>query len=97
MNPADYLTIPAAAAAIGAPNRRAVYRAIARAEAAGEGEMTVVFFEKRVVPKKNLPTLTKYYFPYYSDAHQAMVKVWGAKGGAASGVTKRARKAKAKK
>lgn len=97
MRPEDYLTMIEASAAIGASGRRAIYRAVERAEAAGEGEMTVVIFGKRLVPKKNIPVLKKHYYPYYSEAHQAMVKVWGARGGAAAGVTKRKRKARAEK
>lgn len=95
MNVEDYLTMTDASKAIGATTRRAIYRAVERAEAAGEGEMTVVLFGRRLVPKAKLDTLRRYYFPYYSPQHQAMVKVWGAKGGAASGVTKRRRKRQA--
>lgn len=93
MNPDDYLTIQQAVEALGTTNRRAIYRAIERAEAAGEGDMTVTLFGKRLVPKRLMATLKEYYFPYYSEQHQRMVKQWGAKGGAAAGVTKRKRKA----
>lgn len=97
MNVEDFLTMSQASKALGATGRRAIYRAIERAEEAGEGKMTVEVLGKRVVPKAKIETLKRYYYPYYSDAHQAMVKVWGAKGGAAAGVTKRRRKARARK
>lgn len=90
----DFLTVPQAAKAIGADDRRAAYRALRRAIEAGETGMTVEAFGKMLVPKAKIETLKKYYFPYYSEQHQAMVKIWGARGGAASGVTKRARKKK---
>jgi|LakMenEpi03Aug12_release.lakeMendotaPanAssembly.Ray.scaffolds.fasta_scaffold39827_5 hypothetical protein len=92
MNLEDLVTPADAAAAIGAPNKRAVYRAIARAEAAGE-DVTYTAFGRRLIRRDRLDVVKKYYFPYYSDAHQASVRKWGAAGGAASGVTKRLRKA----
>lgn len=90
----DYLTVDQAGEAIGS-NRRAVYRAIKRAQAAGR-EVAVTILGKTLVPKSKIGVLKDFYFPYYSEAHQRMVKQWGAKGGAASGVTKRARKKKAR-
>jgi hypothetical protein len=91
MNIADLLTPVQAAEAIGATSKRAVYRAIARAKAAGE-DVTVAPFGTMLVRKDKLAVLKDYYFPYYSEAHQANVKKWGAAGGAAAGVTKRKRK-----
>jgi hypothetical protein len=91
MNIADLLTPVQAAEAIGATSKRAVYRAIARAKAAGE-DVTVAPFGTMLVRKDKLAVLKDYYFPYYSEAHQAKLKKWGAAGGAAAGVTKRKRK-----
>jgi hypothetical protein len=91
MNIEDLLTPVQAAEAIGATSKRAVYRAIARAKAAGE-DVTVAPFGTMLVRKDKLAVLKNYYFPYYSEAHQANVKKWGAAGGAAAGVTKRKRK-----
>jgi len=74
------LTIEQAADAIGAPNKRPVYRAINRAKADGK-EVTIVLYGKTLVPKAKVAVLREYYFPYYSEAHQKMVKQWGAAGG----------------
>jgi hypothetical protein len=87
----DLLTIEEAARALGAPNKRPVYRALKRASERGE-ELAVMLFGKLLVPRKNIEALREYYFPYYSDTHQRMVKQWGAAGGRASGVAKRAKK-----
>jgi hypothetical protein len=87
------LTIGEAAEALGAPNNRSVYRALKRAAEAGK-VLSVALFGKTLVPLANIKELKEYYYPYYSEAHQRMVKKWGAAGGAASGVTKRARKSR---
>jgi hypothetical protein len=87
----DLLTIEQAAKAIGAPNRRSAYRALKRAEEAGK-PLSVALFGKTLVPRANVEELRQYYYPYYSEQHQRMVKQWGAAGGRAGGVTKRARK-----
>ena len=84
------LTIEQAAEALGAPNKRPVYRALARAAEAGR-VLSVSLFGKTLVPLANIKELKEYYYPYYSEAHQRMVKKWGAAGGTASGITKRAR------
>lgn len=86
----DYLTIDEAGAAIGG-NRRAVYRAIKRAQAAGR-EVCVTILGKLVVQKSKIGVLKDFYFPYYSESHQRMVKQWGAAGGRQAGITKRKRK-----
>jgi hypothetical protein len=88
------LTIKQAAEAIGAPNKRPVYRALKRAAEAGK-VLSVAIFGKTLVPQANIKALQEYYYPHYSEQHQRMVKKWGAAGGAASGVTKRARKSRA--
>lgn len=62
--------------------RRGVYRAIARAKAAGH-EVTENVLGRTLVKRSSLAVLKKFYFPYYSEAHQAMVKKWGSKGGTA--------------
>ncbi len=87
------LTIGEAAEALGAPNKRPVYRALKRAADAGK-VLSVTLFGKTLVPLANIKELKDYYYPYYSEAHQRMVRKWGAAGGAASGVTKRARKSR---
>lgn len=89
----QYLTIDQTCEALGC-NRRAVYRAIKRAKAAGK-DVSVVVLGKILVLKKAVATVKQFYFPYYSEAHQRMVKQWGAAGGRQSGVTKRKRAARA--
>ena len=73
------LTVEEAGEQIGA-NRRAVYRALKRAAAAGK-QITVEVFGRTLIPVKNIEVLREFYFPYYSPAHQRMVKKWGAMGG----------------
>jgi len=73
------LTVEEAGEQIGA-NKRAVYRAIKRAEEAGK-TVTVELFGRTLVPAEAVAILEQFYFPYYSDAHQKMVKKWGAMGG----------------
>jgi hypothetical protein len=85
----QYMTIDEAAAAVGC-NRRALYRAMNRV---GLGNVTVVIFGKRLVPRDKIDEIKANYFPYYSEAHQKMVKTWGASGGA----TKAANRKKAEK
>lgn len=75
----DLMTVPDVVKAIGA-SRRAVYRAIERAEKAGHTVMTEVL-GRRFVIKKALPTLKQFYYPYYSEAHQKAVVEWGRRGG----------------
>ena len=89
------LTIAEAAEAIEAPNNRPVYRAIKRARAAGK-EVTVVVYGRTLVRRDMIDVLRSYYFPYYSDQHQAMVKVWGAAGGTTKKKNAEARAAKPK-
>ena len=85
----DYLTIEQAAEAVGC-NKRALYRAIKRAAEAGL-PTTVTILGASVVPKTALAGIKEFYFPYYSDQHQKMVKVWGARGGTQKGVNIRRR------
>jgi hypothetical protein len=87
------LTVEEAAQALGAPNKRPVYRALKRAAEAGR-ILSVTLFGKTLVPRANVEELKEYYYPYYSEAHQRMVKQWGAAGGAASGATKKLKKSR---
>jgi hypothetical protein len=91
MNIEDILSIEDAGIAIGGANNRAVYRAIKRARADGH-ECCVEILGRFGVPKDKVEILKQYYYPYYSDAHQAMVKKWGASGGRAGAITKRSRR-----
>lgn len=76
----DLLTINQAMEAIGCTTRRGVYRTVARAREAGK-ETTVSLYGKTLIPRKMIAVLKEYYYPYYSEAHQRMVKQWGAAGG----------------
>lgn len=82
------LTIEQAAAAIGAPNKRPVYRALKRAAEAGR-VLSISLYGRTLIPVANVEELKEYYYPYYSDSHQRAVKKWGAAGGRKSGITKR--------
>jgi selenocysteine lyase/cysteine desulfurase len=74
-----FMTVEQAGALFGA-NKRAAYRALKRARKAGK-EITVVIFGRSLVPASAVETLKKFYYPYYSEAHQANVKKWGSQGG----------------
>ncbi len=76
------MTFPEAAAAIGAPNRRAVYRAVARAEADGE-DVTVRAFGKTLIKKSAVKILTHYYFPFGSEQRHELAVHCGHLGGSA--------------
>ena len=80
IDPAQYLTIKEAAAAIGAPNKRAVYRAINRAKDDGE-EPTVSIFGRTLVKKAAIDGLKAYYFPFGSEQRHAASIFWGSIGG----------------
>jgi len=73
------LTVEEAGEQIGA-NKRAAYRALKRAREAGK-QITVEVFGRTLIPVKNVEVLREFYFPYYSESHQRMVKKWGAMGG----------------
>jgi len=91
MNIDDLMTPEQAAEAIGATSKRAIYRAIARAKASGT-DVTVAPFGRMLVRRDMLAVLKGFYFPYYSEAHQANVKKWGAAGGAAKSANRRREK-----
>jgi hypothetical protein len=88
----DFLTIEQAAKAVGC-NRRALYRAMKRAAEAGL-PTTVTILGKTVVPRAAVAGIKSHYFPYYSENHQKMVKVWGAAGGTQKGINSRKRATK---
>lgn len=90
-NTDDLLTVMEAAEAMGTTNRRAVYRAMDRAAAAGH-DVSVSLFSRRLVKKSAIPTLLQYFYPYYSEAHQAMVKKWGAMGGTQKKINRTAKR-----
>lgn len=75
----NYLTAAQAAEELGAC-KRAVYRAMARATEDGK-ETFVKIFGRSLLPRSRLAVLKAYYYPPYSEAHQAKVKEWGASGG----------------
>lgn len=78
IDPADYLTLTEAQAAIGC-SRRGLARAIERC---GRENCTVKILGKTVVPRAKLEAIRQHYYPYYSEQHQAMVREWGRRGGA---------------
>lgn len=93
MEPIDlsqYMTVAEARDAIGAA-QRGIWRAIARA---GRDKVTIKFLGRTLVRKDAINTLKKHFYPYYSEAHQEMVKKWGAKGGTQKGLNIKARSAK---
>lgn len=77
IDPSKYLTVEEAAEAIGC-NRRALYRAMDRV---GRDEVSLDFLGRRLIFADKLAVLKEHYYPYYSDAHQSMVKEWGRRGG----------------
>lgn len=72
-----YMTIPEAREAIGA-SLRGIWRAISRA---GRDKVTIRFLGRTLVRKDAIEALKANFYPYYSEAHQEMVKKWGASGG----------------
>jgi hypothetical protein len=78
----DLMTFPEAAAALGAPNRRSVYRAVERAEADGE-QVTVKAFGKKLVKRSAIEVLKHYYFPFGSEQRHELAVYCGQLGGAA--------------
>lgn len=77
----EYLTITEAAEAVGTL-RRSLYRVINRAREAGH-ETVVTVLGRRLIHRDSLPVLKQYFYPFYSEGHQANVRKWGAMGGAA--------------
>lgn len=85
----DYLTAAQVAEALGT-NKRAVYRASARAIAEGH-ETFVTILGRSLLHKSRVALLKQFYYPYYSEAHQKKVKEWGAAGGATKHANRRRR------
>lgn len=73
----NYLTVNEAAEAMGA-SLSGFWRAIRRI---GRDKVCIEFLSRTLVRKDRLHLLKENFYPYYSDAHQAKVKEWGAKGG----------------
>lgn len=80
IDPSDYLTVAEAAKAIGADNKRAVYRAVARARNDGE-ETTISAFGRTLIPKAAVETLKAYYFPLGSEQRHEIAVFYGGLGG----------------
>jgi len=76
-----HVTIADAAAELGT-SRRAIYRMIQRAEAAGETGISVEAFGRTFLVKSKLSAMVKkYYFPHGSELRSKRAKEWGAMGG----------------
>lgn len=86
----DYMTTADAMAALGC-NHRTLYRALNRA---GIDEVSISWLGRRLIRKDAMETIRQHYYPYYSEQHQAMVKKWGASGGARKAANRQARAAK---
>lgn len=80
MNLDDFLTVEQVCKKLGC-GRRSLYRAMHRAAEAGEKNFTVEILGRRLFPKEAIAVVEKYYYPYYSEQHQAMVQEWGRMGG----------------
>lgn len=76
----DYLTCEQVAEILGGAPKRAVYRAIKRCKAEGT-DPTETIWGLMLVKRSALELVKSHYYPYYSDAHQANVRRWGALGG----------------
>lgn len=83
-----YMTVTEARDAIGA-SQRAIWRILDRV---GRDKCCITFLNRTLVRRDSLDLLKAHYYPYYSEAHQAMVKTWGAEGG--NQKAKNAKKAK---
>jgi len=80
----ELLTAEEAAAMLGC-NKRALYRAAKRAEAAGH-VCKRELFGKTLFVRAAMGAVKEHYYPRYSEAHQKMVKKWGAAGGRQKGI-----------
>lgn len=58
--------------------QRSVWRVIDRV---GREKCCIRFLNATLVRRSMLEELRSHYYPYYSEAHQARVKEWGAAGG----------------
>lgn len=87
----QYMTITEAREALGS-GQRGIWRAIERA---GRENVCFTFLGRTLVRKDKIDLLREHYYPYYSEAHQKMVKAWGAAGGHAKAKKTRAAAKKA--
>lgn len=85
----QYLSVEDAAAAIGA-SRRAVYRAMDRAEAEGE-VVSVSVFSRRLIIREKLDALKARYFPFGSGRRHELAVACGR-----AGATQKAANAKSR-
>lgn len=74
-----HMTVDEAAAAIGA-SRRAVYRAMDRAESEGE-VVSVSVFSRRLILREKLDALKARYFPFGSSRRHELAVACGRAGG----------------
>lgn len=72
-----YMTIEEAMAEIGCA-RRSLYRAMDRA---GMENVSEEILGRRLILRSKLEAIRQRWYPYYSEQHQSMVKLWGAAGG----------------
>ena len=90
----QYMTVTEARDALGA-GQRAIWRVINRV---GREKCCITFLGRTLIRRASLDDLKAHFYPYYSEAHQAMVKTWGAEGGNAKARNaKKAKKARAAK
>lgn len=74
---AKYMTIDEAMAEIGCA-RRSLYRAMERA---GIENVSEEVLGRRLILRSKIEVIRQRWYPYYSEQHQKMVKIWGAAGG----------------
>jgi hypothetical protein len=79
------MTLAEARAALGC-GHRAIYRIIDRV---GRENVVVELLGRTLIRKDALESLKAHYYPYYSEAHQSMVKEWGRRGGTQKAVNAR--------
>ena len=85
---AKYLTVEQAMEEL-CCSRRALYRAMDRV---GRDNVSEEFFSRRLILRSKLEVLREHYYPYYSTAHQSMVKKWGSKGGTQKKINRASKK-----
>lgn len=93
INLSDYLTRAEAQAELGCTTRT-FWRIVDRI---GKDKVCTIVLGRTLVRKDALPLLRQHYYTPYSEAHQKMVKVWGATGGHTKAENARAAKRKAAK
>jgi hypothetical protein len=75
----DYLTRAEAQEQLGCTTRT-FWRIVDRI---GKDKVCKIVLGRTLIKKDSLPLLKQYFYAPYSDAHQRMVKAWGASGGKA--------------